>query len=380
MHGPSRVGLATAGYGTGGWSRPLRPTLRYHRAPVFARPIMSFEYAGLCLSNNLLLAPMAGVTDKPFRTLCRELGAGLAISEMVTSNALLYGAEKTLKRVDHRGEPGPIAVQIAGADPDALARAAQHQVALGAVLIDLNLGCPAKKVCNVAAGSALMRDPVLVARIFRSVVAAVPDTPVTVKMRTGWDHGCRNAPLLAQMAEDAGLRAVTVHGRTRADQYRGQAEYDTIAEVKRSVRIPVVANGDIDSPARARAVLAHTGVDALMIGRAAQGRPWLFREIAAVLAGHDRPAPPDIVQMQRIVWRHIDALHQFYGPGRGLRVARKHFGWYTKGVVAAGNWRQAFFLLDSTAAQLEAVDAFFEQLRVEDQDLVCGCLPKDLAA
>nr|MBP8138540.1 tRNA dihydrouridine synthase DusB [Alicycliphilus sp.] len=237
------------------------------------------EFAGFTLRNNLFVAPMAGVTDRPFRQLCKKLGAGLAVSEMVTSNSLLYGSAKTLRRANHTGEVEPISVQIAGADPQMMADAARHNVDNGAQIIDINMGCPAKKVCNVMAGSALMQDEALVGRILDAVVGAVPDTPVTLKFRTGWNLANRNAPTIARIAESAGVRAVAIHGRTRCQQYTGEAEYDTIAMVKTLIRIPVIANGDITTPEKARHVLDVTGADGVMIGRAAQGRPWLFREI-----------------------------------------------------------------------------------------------------
>ena len=237
------------------------------------------QFAGFTLRNNLFVAPMAGVTDRPFRQLCKKLGAGVAVSEMVTSNSLLYGSAKTRRRANHDGEVDPISVQIAGADPAMMAQAAKYNVDEGAQIIDINMGCPAKKVCNVMAGSALMQDEALVAKILAAVVNAVPDTPVTLKFRTGWNRENKNAPSIARIAEDCGIRAVAIHGRTRADQYTGEAEYETIALVKSLIRIPVIANGDITTPQKAKHVLAFTGADGVMIGRAAQGRPWLFREI-----------------------------------------------------------------------------------------------------
>ncbi|WP_287368689.1 tRNA dihydrouridine synthase DusB, partial [Thauera sp.] len=237
------------------------------------------QFAGFTLRNNLFVAPMAGVTDRPFRQLCKKLGAGVAVSEMVTSNSLLYGSEKTRRRADHTGEVDPISVQIAGADPAMMAEAARYNADNGAQIIDINMGCPAKKVCNVMAGSALMQDEPLVARILEAVVKAVPDTPVTLKFRTGWNRANKNAPTIARIAEESGIRAIAIHGRTRADQYMGEAEYDTIAHVKTLVKIPVIANGDITSPQKAKHVLDYTGADGVMIGRAAQGRPWIFREI-----------------------------------------------------------------------------------------------------
>ena len=250
------------------------------------------QFAGFTLRNNLFVAPMAGVTDRPFRQLCKKLGAGVAVSEMVTSNSLLYGSEKTRRRADHTGEVDPISVQIAGADPAMMAEAAKFNADNGAQIIDINMGCPAKKVCNVMAGSALMQDEPLVARILEAVVKAVPDTPVTLKFRTGWNRANKNAPTIARIAEESGIRAIAIHGRTRADQYMGEAEYDTIAHIKTLVNIPVIANGDIGSPQKAKHVLDYTGADGVMIGRAAQGRPWIFREIEHFLATGELLPPP----------------------------------------------------------------------------------------
>jgi len=316
-------------------------------------------YLGFSLRNNLFVAPMAGVTDWPFRQLCKKLGAGLAVSEMVTSNSLLYGSVKTRRRADHDGEVEPICVQIAGSDPAMMAEAARYNVDRGAQIIDINMGCPAKKVCNVMAGSALMKDEALVARILAAVVAAVPKTPVTLKMRTGWDSQSRNAPRLARIAEDCGVRALAIHGRTRADQYQGCAEYDTIADVKTRVTIPVIANGDIDSPEKARAVLAYTGADGLMIGRAAQGKPWLFREIEHFLATGTPLPPPSAAEIHAILLDHMQALYAFYGEEVGVKIARKHIGWYTRGFAGAAHFRAAINRLTSPAAQLAAARDFF---------------------
>ncbi len=317
------------------------------------------DYLGFQLKNNLFVAPMAGVTDRPFRQLCKKLGAGLAVSEMVTSNSLLYGSAKTRRRADHCGETEPIVVQIAGADPEMLAAAARYNVERGAQIIDINMGCPAKKVCNVMAGSALMQDERLAARILEAVVKAVPETPVTLKMRTGWNRENRNAPRLARIAEDCGIRALAVHGRTRADHYRGSAEYDTIALVKTLVKIPVIANGDIDSPQKARFVLEYTQADGVMIGRAAQGRPWLFREIAHYLATAAVPPAPTCAEIHALLREHLADLYAFYGEETGVKIARKHIGWYTKGIEGAARFRHMMNQLDSVTEQLAATDAFF---------------------
>jgi tRNA-dihydrouridine synthase B len=277
----------------------------------------------------VVLAPMAGVTDKPFRLLCKRMGAGLAVSEMTISDPRFWNTPKSLRRMDHAGEPDPVSVQIAGTEPRLLAEAARYNVDHGAQIVDINMGCPAKKVCNAWAGSALMRDEALVGRILDAVVAAV-DVPVTLKIRTGWDAANRNAPMIARIAQAAGIQALTVHGRTRDQHYTGQAEYDTIAQVKSLLSIPVVANGDIDSPRRAAFVLRHTGADAVMVGRAAQGRPWIFREIAHHLATGGCLPPPPIVEIRDILLDHLQALHAFYGEEQGVRIARKHLGWYAK--------------------------------------------------
>ncbi len=281
------------------------------------------------LESRVLLAPMAGVTDRPFRRLCRALGAGLAVSEMISANPRLRDTVKSRRRADHRGEPGPVAVQLAGADPALLAEAARHAVDGGAEIVDLNMGCPAKKVCNAWCGSALLRDEALVARILEAVTGAVA-VPVTLKIRTGWDRTRRNAVAVARIAEAAGVRALAVHGRTRADAFRGEAEYETIAEVKEAVSIPVIANGDIDGPQRAREVLARTGADAVMIGRAAQGRPWIFREIDHYLRTGRVPAPPAPAEVGAILAEHLERLYGFYGEYTGVRVARRHIGWYVR--------------------------------------------------
>lgn len=341
--------LAVEAYGTG-------PAL------TLFRPM--FTLGSHTLPNNLFVAPMAGVTDRPFRQLCKRLGAGYAVSEMVASNAQLWKSEKTMRRANHMGEVEPIAVQIAGADPQMMADAARYNVANGAQVIDINMGCPAKKVCNVAAGSALLQNEPLVQRIVSAVVDAVgrgtDAVPVTLKIRTGWDREHRNALAIARLAEQSGIAMLTVHGRTRADLYRGDAEYDTIAAVKAAVRIPVVANGDIISPHKAHAVLAATGADAIMIGRAAQGRPWLFREIAHFLQTGELLLPPLIDEIQQVMNEHLEDHYAFYGEFTGVRTARKHIGWYTRGLSGASVFRHHMNTLDTTRAQLLAVNAFFE--------------------
>ncbi|AOR67634.1 tRNA dihydrouridine synthase DusB [Burkholderia stabilis] len=326
------------------------------------------------LRNNLFVAPMAGVTDRPFRQLCKRLGAGYAVSEMVASNAQLWKSAKTMRRANHEGEVEPIAVQIAGADPAMMAEAARYNVDNGAQIIDINMGCPAKKVCNVAAGSALLQNEPLVQRIVEAVVAAVgtgPDAvPVTLKIRTGWDREHKNAITVARLAEAAGISMLTVHGRTRADLYRGDAEYETIAAVKAAVRIPVVANGDITSPAKAKAVLDATGADALMIGRAAQGRPWLFREIDHFLQTGELLPPPLIDEIQQVMNEHLEDHYAFYGEFTGVRTARKHIGWYTRGLSGANGFRHRMNTLDSSREQLAAVNAFFEAQKALSDHLV----------
>ena len=320
------------------------------------------------LKNNLLVAPMAGVTDRPFRQLCKLMGAGMAVSEMVASNSLLWGSEKTRRRANHEGEVDPIAVQIAGADPMMMAEAAQYNVDQGAQIIDINMGCPAKKVCNVMAGSALLQNEPLVMRIVQAVVRAV-SVPVTLKIRTGWDRGSRNAVSVAKLAEDAGIQALAVHGRTRACAYTGEAEYDTIAAVKSAVRIPVIANGDITTPEKARRVLAYTGADAVMIGRAAQGRPWIFREIEHYLKTGTHLPPPEVEEIHRVLTAHLGDLYAFYGEHTGVRMARKHISWYTKGLAGSAAFRHAMNQLQTCAEQLAAVDDFFGELAAYGQRL-----------
>jgi tRNA-dihydrouridine synthase B len=312
------------------------------------------------LQNGLILAPMAGVTDQPFRQLCRQLGAGLVVSEMVTSDMSLWNSRKSRLRMIHEGDPEPRSVQIAGGDPQMLADAARANVEFGAQIIDINMGCPAKKVCNKAAGSALLKDEQLVTEILHAVVAAV-EVPVTLKIRTGWDRANKNGLNIARIAEQAGIQALAVHGRTRADLYTGEAEYDTIAAIKQAVSIPVFANGDIDSPEKARYVLDATGADGLLIGRAAQGRPWIFREIEHYLqTGEKLPALP-VSEVERILLEHLAALHLFYGDVMGVRIARKHVGWYLATLPGAREFRALFNRLDDTEAQCANVREFFSR-------------------
>jgi tRNA-dihydrouridine synthase B len=326
------------------------------------------------LANNLFVAPMAGVTDRPFRQLCKKLGAGYAVSEMVASNALLWNSEKTQRRANHQGEFKPIAVQIAGADPVMMARAAQVNVDQGAQIIDINMGCPAKKVCNVAAGSALLRDEPLVQQILGAVVQAVgigPDAvPVTLKIRTGWDREHKNALAIAQLAEKMGISMLSVHGRTRADLYHGAAEYETIAAVKSRVAIPVVANGDITSPEKAALVLKSTGADAIMIGRAAQGRPWIFREINHYLETGEHLPTPEISEIKSIMNSHLLDHYAFYGEYTGLRTARKHIGWYCKGLRDSHAFRQRMNTADDCKTQLQMVNDFFDEMKSHSDRLL----------
>ena len=317
------------------------------------------------LRNNLVVAPMAGVTDRPFRMLCKKLGAGLAVSEMVTSNSLLYGSAKTLRRANHEGEVEPISVQIAGADPKMMAEAAKYNVDHGAQIIDINMGCPAKKICNVMAGSALLKDEPLVAQILKAVVAAV-NVPVTLKIRTGWDKQNRNAIAVAKMAEDIGVQALAMHGRTRACAYMGDAEYDTIAEVKQATRIPIIANGDITTPEKAKFVLDYTRADAVMIGRAAQGRPWIFREIEYYLSTGAHMPAPEVNEIRSVMLAHLHDLYDFYGDLTGMRVARKHISWYTKGLKDSANFRHAMNQLQTIDSQLAAIKDFFNHLQQQN--------------
>jgi tRNA-dihydrouridine synthase B len=313
------------------------------------------------LANGLFVAPMAGITDRPFRRLARRFGAALAVSEMVSSRPELRDSRKTRLRLDHAGETGPISVQIAGADPQMLADAARFNVAHGADIIDINMGCPAKKVCNTAAGSALLSDESLVKRILEAVVAAV-DVPVTLKIRTGPAPERRNALAIARVAESAGIQALAIHGRTRACMFEGRAEYETIAEVKSRVRIPVIANGDIATPEQAKRVLELTGADGVMIGRGAQGRPWLFREIAHYLATGERLAPPPAREIGAVLAEHLEGLYSLYGGEHGARVARKHIGWTVRALPGGEALRSSVNALQAADAQRAAVNDYFERL------------------
>ena len=312
------------------------------------------------LDNNLFLAPMAGVTDRPFRQLCKKLGAGMAVSEMVSSNSLLWGSKKTLRRADHLGETEPKSVQIAGADPKLMAEAARINVERGAQIIDINMGCPAKKVCNAYCGSALLQDEALVVQILEAVVGAVA-APVTLKIRTGWNKDNRNGVTIARIAESAGIQALAVHGRTRACYYQGEAEYDTIAAIKSAVNIPVIANGDISTPEKAKQVLDYTGADGIMIGRAAQGRPWIFREIYHYLTTGTRLPEPSVVEVRDTLLAHLGNLYQFYGEHTGVRVARKHISWYSKGLRSGGDFRNRVNRVETIEEQLSMVQAFFDK-------------------
>jgi tRNA-dihydrouridine synthase B len=313
------------------------------------------------LHGRALLAPMAGVTDLPFRRLCRRMGAALAAGEMIAADPRLWDTRKSRQRREHSGEPEPRVVQIAGGDPATMAEAARRNVDAGAQIIDINMGCPAKKVCNKDAGSALLRDEALVAGILQATVRAV-DVPVTLKIRTGWDAASRNALAVARIAEDAGIRALAVHGRTRACRFAGVAEYATVAAVKRAVKIPVFANGDIDSAAKAVAVLRETGADGVMIGRAAQGRPWIFREIGALLAGEAAPRAPTPREVRDIMLAHLRDLYEFYGHEPGARIARKHIGWYCAERPHAEAFRRSVMQVASAEAQLALVREFFDAL------------------
>ena len=325
------------------------------------------------LANNLFVAPMAGVTDRPFRMLCKKLGAGYAVSEMVTSRRDLWDTLKTSRRANHAGEAEPIAVQIAGTDAPMMADAAAYNIDRGAQIIDINMGCPAKKVCNKWAGSALMQDETLALQIIEAVVAACAprNVPVTLKMRTGWCQTHKNALSIARAAERAGVQMVTVHGRTREQGYKGFAEYDTIAEVKAALGIPVVANGDINSPEKARDVLAYTGADAVMLGRVAQGRPWIFREVAHFMATGTHLAPPLVAEVERLLLDHLLDHYTLYGEFTGVRSARKHIGWYVKTLPGGEAFRAQMNLLDNSEAQLASVSGFFKTLG-EQMDRVPG--------
>ncbi len=313
------------------------------------------------LRNQLVLAPMAGVTDRPFRQLCKKFGAGLAVSEMVSCNSALWGSQQTLRRMDHEGEVEPRTVQIAGADPVLMAQAARFNVERGAQIIDINMGCPAKKVCNVMAGSALLQNESLVKQILDAVVTAVA-VPVTLKIRTGWDPEHRNAHRIARIAEQAGIQALAIHGRTRACAYKGGAEYETIRAVKQEISLPVIANGDITSPEIARKVMEFTGADAVMIGRAAQGRPWIFREIEHYLATGGLLPEPGIEETRTTMIEHLNNLYAFYGEYTGVRVARKHIAWYSKGHPDGAGFRQRVNRVDTIDEQLRMTHAFFDSL------------------
>jgi tRNA-dihydrouridine synthase B len=309
------------------------------------------------LPNQLILAPMAGISDRPYRKLCRSLGAGLAVSEMISANALLWENKKTRQRINHEGELGPVVVQIAGADPEILALAAQENVRSGADIIDINMGCPAKKVCNKQAGSALLANEELVARILEKVVNAV-DVPVTLKIRTGSDPENRNACRIAEIAEQSGVQSLAVHGRTRKCAFRGEAEYETIRQVKQQVAIPVIANGDISSPEKAREVLKYTGADALMIGRPARGNPWIFGQINHYLETGEILPPPAISEVRQVMLQHLQELYSFYGEYTGVRTARKHIAWYSKGFFSSNAFRREIMQVESSIEQLRMVDEF----------------------
>ncbi|EZQ19161.1 tRNA-dihydrouridine synthase B [Halopseudomonas bauzanensis] len=313
------------------------------------------------LTSRVILAPMAGVTDRPFRSMCRKLGAGLVVSEMVTSDTRLWHSRKSRQRLDHSGEPAPRSVQIAGGDPQMMADAARMNRDNGAQIIDINMGCPAKKVCNKAAGSALLRDERLVTEILEAVVGAV-DIPVTLKIRTGWDPEHRNGVTIARIAEQSGIQALAVHGRTRSELYTGQAEYDTTARIRQAISIPLFANGDIDSPEKARDVLEQTGADAVMIGRAAQRRPWIFGEIEHYLCHGESLPEPGLAWQQTLLLTHLDALHEFYGEQQGVRIARKHVGWQLEALPGAEEFRRHFNRMDCAQQQRLAIADFFNRL------------------
>jgi len=320
------------------------------------------------LKNRLIVAPMAGVTDRPFRQLCKKMGAGLAVSEMVSSNSLLWGSKKTERRANHEGEVSPISVQIAGADPLMLADAARYNAEKGAEIIDINMGCPAKKICNVMAGSALLQNEKLVGKILDAVVKSV-EIPVTLKIRTGWDKQHKNALAIAHIAEDSGIQALAIHGRTRACAYTGFAEYDTIAAVKAEVKIPIIANGDITTPQKADQVLAYTKADAIMIGRAAQGRPWIFREIDQYLQYKRELPSPKVTEIHQILIDHLYDLYDFYGEYSGVRIARKHISWYTKGLVGSAGFRHRMNQLQTSQQQVFETNLFFSELAEQGQRL-----------
>ena len=328
----------------------------------------SLKIGPYALPNNLFLAPMAGVTDRPFRQLCRRLGAGMVVSEMMTAKQALWASKKSLLRANHDGEPEPRSVQIVGADPAMMADAARHNVRQGADIIDINMGCPAKKICNVMAGSALLKNETLVGSILRAVVNATP-APVTLKIRTGWDECHRNALTIARLAEDSGIQALAVHGRTRADSYQRDAEYDTIAAIKSDINIPVIANGDITSPKKAKQVLEYTKADGLMIGRAAQGNPWIFRQINHYLNHGRYMSKPTVSEVSTTLVNHLHALYDFYGDNRGAYIARKHIAWYSKGFDGGSAFFKEINRFDSPQQQLKFTKQFFAQL---EQDVLAA--------
>lgn len=313
------------------------------------------------LKNSLILAPMAGITDLPFRHLCREQGAGLAISEMISSDSSLWASPKSVQRMDFSGEPGPVSVQIVGSDPKKMAQAAQANVDLGADIIDINMGCPAKKVCRAESGAALLRDEERIKQILDTVVTAV-EVPVTLKIRTGWDQQSRNGVTVAKIAEQSGITALTVHGRTKACGFSGAAEYDTIKEIKQSVAIPVIANGDINTPEIAKKVLASTGVDGIMVGRAARGRPWLFSAMEHYLASGETLPDPSPEWISKMILKHLELLYAFYGEHKGIRIARKHLGWYSRGFPGAADFRSIINKTGTTQEQQELVKRYYYQL------------------
>lgn len=315
------------------------------------------------LSNNIFVAPMAGVTDRPFRRLCKKLGAGYAVSEMAASNPKLWDSIKTSRRLDHKGEVEPICVQLIGADPKMMAQAAIFNISKGAQIIDINLGCPAKKVCNVACGSALMRDVTRIEEILKSVINVCKplDIPVTVKTRTGWDADNLNALEIAMLSESIGISAITIHGRTRAQLYTGEAEYETVKKIKENISIPVIANGDIDSPLKAKYVLDYTGADGIMIGRAAQGNPWIFNEIYHFVNYHKIIPQPTFSQMQEVILEHLEEHYEFYGETTGVRTARKHLSWYLAPFTQAREFVKSLLLIEDTKSQFKAVDQWFNK-------------------
>lgn len=319
---------------------------------------MAFAIGPYCVDKPVILAPMAGVTDLPFRRLCHDQGAGLVVSEMVTSDVRLWNSTKSRHRLIHDAEVSPRSVQIAGGDPKMMAEAAQQNVELGAQIIDINMGCPAKKVCNKAAGSALLKDEALVREILESVVNSV-SVPVTLKIRTGWSVDQKNGLTIAKMAEDIGIQALAIHGRTRECKFQGTAEYDTIAEIKQHLSIPIFANGDIKDPESAKFVKDYTNADGIMIGRAAQGRPWIFREINHYLETNELLAPPSLSEVRQLVINHVNALHQFYGDYLGVRIARKHVGWYLQTLADKTQFRSLFNRIDNTQEQIDRLEEFF---------------------